>query len=199
MARLQEKYKSIKKELKKELNLKNSMDIPYLEKIVVNIGIGKAIQDQKVLEAAVKDLTMITGQKVVLRKSKKDISNFKLRKGMSIGVMVTLRAKMMYEFLDRLVNVAIPRIRDFHGVSRKAFDNAGNYNLGIKEHIIFPEIKFDSVYRMFGLNITFCINCKGKEHSLLLLEKMGMPFAKIKKVESVKEITEETKKINVIN
>ena len=187
MARLKEKYNSIKEELKKELNIKNSMDIPYLEKIVVNMGIGKAIQDQKILEAAVKDLTTITGQKVVLTKSKKDISNFKLRKGMSIGVMVTLRSKMMYEFLDRLVNIAIPRMRDFQGVSRKAFDGAGNYNLGIKEHIIFPEIKFDSVYRMFGMNITFCINCKKKEHSVLLLEKLGMPFTKIKEEESSKK------------
>jgi large subunit ribosomal protein L5 len=180
LARLKEKYrKEIVPALKDRLALRNSMQVPRLSKIVVNMGLGDAPADAKVLESAVKELTRITGQNPVVTRAKKSIAGFKLRAGAAIGCKVTLRGDRMYEFLDRLVNVAIPRIRDFRGVSPKAFDGFGNYTLGIKEQIIFPEIDYDDVYKIRGMNIVFVFNnSSGSEASLELLKELGMPFAR---------------------
>ena len=180
MARLKEKYrKEIVPTLKDRLTLHNSMEVPRLSKIVVNMGLGDAPADAKVLESAEKELTRITGQNPVVTRAKKSIAGFKLRAGAAIGCKVTLRGDRMYEFLDRLINVAIPRIRDFRGVSPKAFDGFGNYTLGIKEQIIFPEIDYDDVYKIRGMNIVFVIsNSSGSEASLELLRELGMPFAR---------------------
>ncbi len=175
--RLKEKYnKTLASELQTKLSLKNPNAVPKLEKIVINIGIGKQNQDGKASAIAVNELTKITGQKPVISKAKKAIANFKLRQGMPVGVMVTLRQNNMYEFMDRLVNVALPRVKDFKGISRKAFDEKGNYTLGIREHIIFPEIEIDKAEMIFGMNITFVTKSKGKAESLELLSGLGMPF-----------------------
>lgn len=178
MARLKEKYKNeIASALKERLGLSNIMEVPRLNKIVVNMGLGDAPTDAKVMESAMKELAKITGQKPVVRRAKKSIAGFKLRGGAAIGCMVTLRGDRMYEFFDRLVNVAIPRIRDFRGVSRNAFDQFGNFTLGIKEQIIFPEIDYDDVYKIRGMNVAFVIqNSNGREASLELLKELGMPF-----------------------
>jgi len=175
--RLKEKYKTeIIPALKERFQYKNVMAVPKIEKVVVNMGVGEAVQDKAELDAAVKELSFITGQKPIITKSKKSIAGFKLRKNMPIGCKVTLRNNMMYEFLDRLLNIAIPRIRDFRGLPRDSFDSRGNYNFGIKEQTIFPEINLDDVKTTFGMNITVVTTSKTDEEALALLEMFGFPF-----------------------
>jgi large subunit ribosomal protein L5 len=177
MARLKETYKeTIIPELMKQLGYKNIMQVPKLEKIVVNMGLGEAVQDAKVLDHAVEELMSITGQRPVITKAKKSISNFKLRAGMQIGCKVTIRKEAMYEFFDRLVNVALPRIRDFRGVSDKGFDGRGNYSLGIREQIIFPEINYDKIYKTMGMGIVIVTTAETDEEGKALLKLLGMPF-----------------------
>lgn len=177
MARLKEQYKEkVIPALIKEFNYRNIMQVPKLEKIVINMGLGEAIQNAKVLESAQSELAAITGQKPVITRAKKSIANFKLRAGMPIGCKVTLRRNRMYEFFDRLVNVALPRIRDFKGVSGKSFDGRGNYALGIREQIIFPEIDYDKIDRIKGMNIVITTTAKSDEEGKALLKMMGMPF-----------------------
>ena len=177
MARLKEKYRdNIKQSLKGSLGLANINEVPRIEKIVVNIGVCEAIADAKKLDSAMADMTAITGQKPVVRRARKSISNFKLRAGMPVGCTVTLRGNRMYEFLDRLVNVAIPRIRDFRGVPANSFDGRGNYTLGITEQIIFPEIDYDKIDRIRGMNITIVTTAKTDEQAFELLQAFGMPF-----------------------
>ena len=175
--RLKEKYiKEIAPALKKEFSFTNSMQIPKLSKVVVNIGVGEAVQDIKELESATGDLSIVTGQKPIIRRARKSISNFKLRAGMPVGCMVTLRGERMYEFVDRLLNFAIPRIRDFRGVPGRSFDGRGNYTLGIKEQLIFPEIDFDKIDKTRGMDITFVTTTNKDEESKALLRALGMPF-----------------------
>lgn len=177
--RLKTKYQDeIAPALQKKYNYKSVMQIPKLEKICLSQGLGDAVSDKKVVEVAVKEMTMISGQKAQPTISKKDISNFKLRKGMPIGAKVTLRKEKMYEFLDRLVSVALPRTRDFRGISNKGFDKRGNYTLGIKEQIIFPEIDIDKVNRISGMDITFVTSANTDEEALSLLTEFGLPFKK---------------------
>lgn len=177
--RLHDKYKAeIIPYLKEKFNYKNIMETPKLQKIVINMGVGEATQDTKVLETAVKDLETITGQKAQIRKAKKAISNFKLREGMPIGAKVTLRKHTMYEFLDRLISVAIPRVRDFRGIPDKSFDGRGNYTLGIKEQIIFPEINVDRVNKIIGMDVTFVTSAKTDNEAYELLAAFGLPFIK---------------------
>lgn len=177
MARLRELYhKELVPRLMKDFNYKSVMQVPKLEKIVINMGLGEAIQNVKILDSAVVELAAIAGQKAVITKAKKSIASFKLRQGMPIGCMVTLRRERMYEFLDRLVNVAIPRIRDFKGISGKAFDGAGNYSLGIKEQLIFPEINYDKIDKIKGMNITIVTSAQNDEEGKALLKLLGMPF-----------------------
>ncbi len=176
-ARLKERYeKEIRVALMKELGFANPMQAPRLEKIVVNMGLGEAINNGKILDASVEHLTAITGQKPVVTKARKSIANFKLRQGQSIGAMVTLRGNRAYEFLDRLVSIALPRVRDFKGVSPKAFDGKGNYTLGVREQIIFPEINYDKVEKIKGLNITLVTTARNDEEGRALLRHLGMPF-----------------------
>jgi len=177
--RLFEKYKSeIIPQMREKFSYKNVMEVPKLEKIVVNMGVGEATNDTKLLETAVRDLVTITGQKPQIRKAKKSISNFKLREGMPIGAKVTLRKRYMYEFLDRLISVAIPRVRDFRGIPDKSFDGRGNYTLGIKEQIIFPEIDVDKVNKVIGMDVTFVTTAKTDNEAYELLLAFGMPFKK---------------------
>jgi len=177
MARLKDIYISeIVPKLMKDFNYSSVMEVPRLEKIVLNMGLGEAIQNVKILDSAVEELGVISGQKAVITKAKKSIATFKLREGMPIGAMVTLRKDRMFEFLDRLLNVSIPRVRDFKGVSPKAFDGNGNYSLGIKEQLIFPEINYDKIDKIKGLNITIVTTAKSDEESRALLKYMGMPF-----------------------
>ena len=177
--RLFTKYKEeIISKLKEEFQYKNIMEVPRLEKIVVNMGVGGAVQDPKLLEEAQTALMTITGQKPAVRTARKSISNFKLREGMKIGAKVTLRGARMYEFLDRLIATALPRVRDFRGVSDKAFDGRGNYTLGIKEHTIFPEIDIDKVNRILGMDITFVTTAKTDKEAYELLKAFGFPFKK---------------------
>ena len=177
MARLKEKFtKEIAPSIAKEFDIKNPMAIPHIEKIVVNMGVGEAIANAKVLDTAVEELRSITGQKPVITKAKKSIASFKLRQGMNIGTMVTLRGERMYEFLDRLISVALPRVRDFRGISGKAFDGRGNYTLGIREQLIFPEIDFNKVDKTRGMNISIITTAKTDEQSRALLKALGMPF-----------------------
>jgi len=164
--------------MQKKFNFKSVMEVPVLQKIVLNMGIGEATQDQKALQSAVNELELITGQRPAITKSKKAISNFKLREGVSIGCRVTLRRARMYEFLDRFINITSPRIRDFRGFSDKSFDGRGNYTIGIKEQIIFPEIDVDKVNKISGLDITFVIKSKNDEESMALLAEFGFPFRK---------------------
>jgi large subunit ribosomal protein L5 len=171
-------HESIAGEIARELGISNKHRIPRLMKIVVNAGVGDAKDDAKHLDSAVQEVAMITGQKPVVTVAKKSISNFKLRKGMSIGCKVTLRGARMYQFFDRLVNVAIPRIRDFRGISPKSFDGKGNFTLGIKEQIIFPEIDYDKVDKIRGFNVTIVTSTNRDDEALLLLGKLGMPFRK---------------------
>ena len=166
--------------LMKEFGYKSIMQVPRLQKIVVNQGMGQAVADKKLIEVAAEELSLITGQKAVTTKSRKDISNFKLRKGMPIGVMVTLRSDKMYEFLERLIAVALPRIRDFKGINEK-FDGKGNYTLGIAEQIIFPEIDIDKITKIFGMEITFVTSAKTDEEAYALLREFGLPFKNAKK------------------
>lgn len=177
MARLKEKYKNeIAAALAKEFDIKNPMAIPRIEKIVVNMGLGEASANAKILDVATEELKAITGQKPVITKAKKSIAAFKLRQGMSIGTMVTLRGDRMYEFLDRLISVALPRVRDFRGISGKAFDGRGNYTLGIREQLIFPEIDFNKVDKTRGMNISIITSAANDEQSRSLLKSLGMPF-----------------------
>ena len=177
MARLRDKYKNeIASALAKEFDIKNPMAIPKVEKIVVNMGVGEAIANGKVLDTATEEIRTITGQKPVITKAKKSIAAFKLRQGMSIGSMVTLRGERMYEFLDRLISVALPRVRDFRGISGKAFDGRGNYTLGIREQLIFPEIDFNKVDKTRGMNISIVTTARNDDEARSLLKALGMPF-----------------------
>ena len=179
MSRLFEQYNSeIKKSMQEEFQYGNVMEIPKLEKIVINIGVGDAVGNAKALEAAVNDLTIIAGQKPVITKAKKSIANFKVREGMALGTKVTLRGERMYEFLDRLINAALPRVRDFRGISATAFDGRGNYALGLKEQLIFPEIEYDQVERVTGMDIIIVTSAKTDEEARELLTQFGMPFEK---------------------
>ena len=177
MARLRDKYnKEIAPAIAKQFDIKNPMAIPRIEKVVINMGMGDSISNAKILDVAVEELRSITGQKPVVTKAKKSIASFKLRQGMNIGTMVTLRGERMYEFLDRLISVALPRVRDFRGVSAKAFDGRGNYTLGIREQLIFPEIDFNKVDKTRGMNISIVTTASSDEQSRALLKAMGMPF-----------------------
>ncbi len=179
VARLQERYKKeIIPAIQEKFGVKNPMAVPRLEKIVINMGVGEAVADIKLLEKAIEELSIITGQKPVIRRAKLAVSNFKLRKGIPVGCKVTLRKQRMYEFLDRLINVALPRIRDFNGVPLESFDQMGNYTLGIKEQVIFPEIEMDKVTRIQGMDITFVFNRGPKEQTSEVLRLFGMPFSK---------------------
>lgn len=179
MNRLQDKYQNeVVPAMMKEFNYKSVMEVPAIEKVVVNIGVGDAIQNSKLLDEAVEELSAITGQQPVITKAKKSIANFKLREGMPIGCKVTLRRQKMYEFLDKLFNISLPRVRDFRGVSDTSFDGRGNYTLGIKEQIIFPEIDFDKVNRSRGMDVVIVTSAKTNEEAKALLTKMGMPFKK---------------------
>ncbi len=181
-------YKTVYKEriapaLAKEFGFKSIMQVPKLEKIVINQGMGQAVADKKLIDVAIAELTQITGQKAVMTKSKKDISNFKLRKGMPVGVRVTLRADKMYEFMERLIAVALPRIRDFKGINEK-FDGRGNYTLGITEQIIFPEIDIDKITKILGMEITFVTSTDSDEEAYALLREFGLPFKNAKKAQN---------------
>ena len=179
MNRLKEKYvKEIVPALEKEFSYSSVMQVPKLEKIVINMGVGDAIQNPKALEDAVKDLTQIAGQKPVITKAKKSVANFKLRDGMEIGCKVTLRGERMYEFFDKLVNISLPRVRDFHGVSTTAFDGRGNYTLGVREQLIFPEINYDQVTKVRGMDVVIVTTALSDEEGRALLTKLGMPFEK---------------------
>ena len=179
MNRMQERYQQeAVPALRKEFNYRNIMEVPRIEKVVVNVGLGEAMDDSKALEAALTDLTTITGQKPIQTKSRKDIANFKLRAGRIIGTKVTLRGDRMWAFLDRLVNVALPRVRDFRGVSPNSFDGRGNYTLGLRDQLIFPEIEYDKIDKLRGMEITIVTTAKNDEHSRALLKFLGMPFRK---------------------
>ena len=181
MARLKEIYNSeIKEAMQKKFNYKNVNEIPKLEKIVINIGVGEAKENSKVLDSAVRDLEIITGQHAVTTKARKSVANFKIREGQAIGCKVTLRGEKMYEFADRLINLALPRVRDFRGVNPNAFDGRGNYALGIKEQIIFPEINIDAIDRLLGMNITFVTSAPTDEEGYALLKEFGLPFKNAK-------------------
>jgi len=178
-ARLKELYDTnIKKELFDELACKNVNEVPKLDKIVLNMGVGEAASDKKKIEGAIKDLTQISGQKVLVTKAKKSVATFKVRDGMSIGCKVTLRKEKMYEFLDRLINISLPRVRDFRGLSPKSFDGRGNYALGIKEQIVFPEINYDDVDAVRGMDIIICTTADNNDQGLALLKKFNFPFKK---------------------
>lgn len=179
LSRLKEKYqKQISKELSTKYNFKSAMQLPRLEKIVINVGMGEGHSNPKALESALETLSLITGQRPVKTKAKKSIAGFKLREGMNIGCMVTLRGEKMFEFLDRFINVALPRVRDFKGLNSKGFDGRGNFNLSIKEQIIFPEIQFDKIFKIHGMNITFVTNTKSDVEAFDLLSGFGMPYKK---------------------
>jgi len=179
MNRLKEKYTTVVvPALVKEFNYTTVMQAPKLEKVIINIGVGDAITNAKALEESVAELTAITGQKPVITKAKKSIANFKLREGMEIGCKVTLRGEKMYQFLDKLFNIALPRVRDFRGVSKNAFDGRGNYTLGVKEQLIFPEINFDKVNRVRGMDVVIVTTAKSNEEGRALLSELGMPFEK---------------------
>ncbi len=176
MANLKKLYnEKLKAQIQKDLELKNVMQVPHLNKIVVNMGLGEALQNGKLIDAGVEQLRIITGQQPVVTRAKKAISNFKLREGVPIGVRVTLRGKRMYEFFERLVGFALPRVRDFKGLSPKAFDGRGNYTIGLKEQLIFPEIDFDKIEHVKGMNITICTSAETDEAGKVLLKSMGFP------------------------
>ncbi|HKB80669.1 MAG TPA: 50S ribosomal protein L5 [Thermoanaerobaculia bacterium] len=176
-ARLKERYtKEVRKKIQDEFGIRNVMAVPKIDKIVLNMGIGEAIQNMKVLDNAADELAQITGQKPVITRARKSIASFKLRAGVPIGTMVTLRGEKMYEFLDRLINVALPRVRDFRGVPAKAFDGRGNYTIGIRDHFIFPEIDVSRVDKSKGMNITIVTTAKNDEQARFLLKELGMPF-----------------------
>ena len=176
-ARLREFYnKEVVPAMIKEFKYKNRMQVPKLERIVLNMGLGEAVKDVKIVDAAVRDMTMISGQKPVVTKAKKSIATYKLRAGMPIGCMVTLRGEKMYEFFDRFVNFSVPRIRDFKGMSDKSFDGRGNFTIGVKEQIIFPEIEYDKIDKIRGLNVTICTTSDSDEEAKAFLKNMGLPF-----------------------
>ncbi len=178
MARLKDKYlNEVVPALQEQFKYTNVMAIPKLDKVVINIGLGEAVANPKALDAALNDLTLITGQKPVVTRAKKSIAGFKLREGMPVGVKVTLRGDRMYEFVDRLVSVALPRVRDFRGVSPKSFDGRGNYSMGLKEQLIFPEIEYDKIDKLRGMEIIFATTAKTDEEGRALLKLLGMPFA----------------------
>jgi len=177
MSRLKQKYlEQVRAELQKRLGYKNIMQVPKLERVIVNVGVGDAISNPKLLEVGTEELSVITGQRPVIRRAKKSISNFKLRAGMAIGASVTLRGRRMYEFFDRLVNVAIPRIRDFRGLPKKSFDGRGNYTMGLEEQIMFPEIDYDKVQKIRGMNVTIVTTAETDREAYELLKELGMPF-----------------------
>jgi large subunit ribosomal protein L5 len=179
MVRLQQYYREqVLSRLQKDLGIKNPMEVPRITKITVNMGVGEAVADKKVMDAAVADLTKITGQKPLVTKSRKAIASFKIRAGLAIGCKVTLRGARMYEFLDRLISIAMPRIRDFRGVSPRSFDGRGNYSLGVKEQIIFPEIQYDQIDQIRGMDITITTTAKDNRHGRALLEAFNFPFRK---------------------
>ena len=177
MDRLQEKYaKEVAPELTKKFGYKNVMQLPKLEKVIINMGVGEAVGNPKALEAAVSDLALISGQKPIVTRAKKSIATWKIRQGMAIGAKVTLRGTRMYQFLDKFMNVALPRVRDFHGVSAKAFDGRGNYSVGLKEQLIFPEIDYDKIDKVRGMNVVIVTTAKTDEEARALLSLLGMPF-----------------------
>ena len=179
MARLQQYYREkVVPELQKSLGVTNIMQVPKITKITVNMGVGEAVADKKIMDAAVADLTKITGQKPLVTRARKSVATFKVRDGLAIGAKVTLRGARMYEFLDRLVNIAMPRIRDFRGVSARSFDGQGNYNFGVKEQIIFPEIQYDQIDQLRGMDITITTTAKDNKHGKALLEAFSFPFRK---------------------
>jgi len=178
-ARLKEKYQTeVRKKLQDQFGIKNPMAVPKVEKVVLNMGMGEAISNAKILDAAVDELGQITGQKPIITKAKKSIASFKLREGQSIGAMVTLRGEKMYEFLDRLISTALPRVRDFRGVPSKSFDGRGNFTLGVRDHFIFPEIDITKVEKSKGMNITIVTNAKDDDQARFLLRELGLPFTK---------------------
>lgn len=178
MARLKEKYnQEVSKALMEKFGYKNVMQLPKLEKIVLNMGLGEAIANSKAMDNAVEDMTIIVGQKPVITRAKKSIAGFKLREGMPIGVKVTLRGERMYEFLDRLISIALPRMRDFRGINPKSFDGRGNYTMGVKEQLIFPEIEYDKVDKIRGMDITVVTSAPTDEEAFELLKQLGMPFS----------------------
>lgn len=177
MDRLQEKYaKEVAPELTKKFGYKNVMQLPKLEKVIINMGVGEAVGNPKALDAAVSDLALIAGQKPIVTRAKKSIATWKIRQGMAIGAKVTLRGTRMYQFLDKFINVALPRVRDFHGVSAKAFDGRGNYSVGLKEQLIFPEIDYDKIDKVRGMNVVIVTTAKTDEEARALLSLLGMPF-----------------------
>ena len=179
MNRLQERYKNeISKNLMSKFNYSSVMQLPKMEKIVINIGVGDAVNNSKLLDEAVEELTLISGQKPIITKARKSIAGFKIREGQEIGCKVTLRGERMYEFMDKLISISLPRVRDFRGVPKNSFDGRGNYTLGVKEQLIFPEIDFDKVNRLRGMDIVFVTTAKSDEEGLALLTELGMPFAK---------------------
>jgi len=179
MGTLKEQFENeLKPEIQRKLGVSNVMDIPRIEKIVLNMGLGEAVQNPKIIEKAAQELTSISGQKAVVTKAKKSIATFKLRAGMPIGARVTLRKDRMYDFLSKLINIALPRVRDFRGVSAKGFDGRGNFSMGVTEHIIFPEIDYDKIDQIRGLNVTIVTTAKTDEDARILLDAIGMPFRK---------------------
>ena len=177
MARLKELYyKTIRDNLKSKFDLTNVFEVPKIKKIVVNMGVGETVTDSKLINSAIEELSLITGQKPVLTQAKKSIAGFKLRKGLNIGCKVTLRKKRMYEFLDRLIFIALPRVRDFKGLSKKSFDGSGNYSIGIKEQIIFPEINYDKIDKVRGMDISIATSTSNEEHAYELLKSFNLPF-----------------------
>lgn len=178
MGRLKDKYKEeVIPAMQAKFNYRSPMEVPKLEKVVLNMGVGDVKENPKAMDSAVKDLSIITGQKPIVTKAKKSVANFKLREGMSIGCKVTLRAERMYDFVDKLFNVALPRVRDFRGVSANSFDGRGNYSLGLKEQLIFPEIEYDKVEKVRGMDVTFVTTAKTDEEARELLKLLGMPFS----------------------
>ncbi|MEA2164125.1 MAG: large subunit ribosomal protein [Thermoanaerobaculia bacterium] len=178
-ARLKEKYQTeVRKKIQDQFGIKNPMAVPKIEKVVLNMGMGEAISNAKILDSAVDELGQITGQKPIITKAKKSIASFKLREGQAIGAMVTLRGEKMYEFLDRLISTALPRVRDFRGVPSKSFDGRGNYTLGVRDHLIFPEIDITKVDKSKGMNITIVTNAKDDDQARFLLRELGLPFTK---------------------
>ena len=188
MARLKEKYnQEIKNNLQKKLDLSNVMEVPEIKKITVNMGVGEAVQDKKTIDKAVADLEKLSGQKALITRARKSVASFKIREAMPIGVKVTLRRERMYEFLDRLINIALPRVRDFRGLNRKSFDGNGNYSIGVKEQIIFPEIDYDKIDKIRGLDISITTSAKNDEEALALLKEFNFPIKDAPKYISTEE------------
>jgi len=177
-ARLREKYDNLKPELQKELDIKNVMQIPAIEKIIISVGAGFAMKDNKLMKNIQETISTIAGQHASIIYAKKSVAGFKVREGMPVGVRATLRGEQMYTFLDRLISIALPRVKDFRGVPRNGFDGRGNYNFGLQEQLIFPEVDYDSIMQIHGMNITMVTTCEDDKAAFALLEKMGMPFAK---------------------